>query len=563
MFVRHGDPLPHEWMARHPGWVRFPATLVPRPVPRQVVPGGAWGTAGMGEAVGGPTSRPVSVGTPVVRRRRVPSHRLPTGAGGMDTKGAIGAYRQASETVDRAASTYLASVAGSAGADGHEPTGRAAAVPDGHKGAAGRERHAHEPVHRLPAGEARDAGDLHATYLRLSKELDRAVSIYRMADPPTADQLRAIMPNAGDAADRCVGPLSDAMAAHGIATAAQRAAFLAQIALESEQLHRTEEDLNYTPYGITRAWPRLFPTDADAAPYAHNSEALSNRVYAGKIGNGDEASGDSFRYRGRGFMQVTGRANYRAGGFEDNPDAMAEPQNAADSAAKWWQNNGLDDRSARPDAVRCRDAHHQLGRSRCAEAMGDLPARSRRIRGSPMKRLAAAAAFLGALSAAQPSAADFSAGGPRMSESLCRAPETALLSCRISTKVVSIRAQPQSEQPQGERTPGEQAQGGAVYRFGRLGHIELGVTGLHYAEQGFSGGGETQIYADTPAHRTIVFEEIVRTAFGADGRHDPQADSGLFVQRGRTIVSSRPCTEAMTFSPLAEELIPQGDYVPH
>ena len=62
-------------------------------------------------------------------------------------------------------------------------------------------------------------------------------------------------------------------------------------------------------------------------------------MYARKIDNGNEASGDGFRYRGRGLIQVTGRANYRASGFEDNPDAMAEPQNAADSAAAWWKNN--------------------------------------------------------------------------------------------------------------------------------------------------------------------------------------------------------------------------------
>ena len=155
-----------------------------------------------------------------------------------------------------------------------------------------------------------------------------------------------------------------------------------------------------------------------------------------------------------------------------------------------------------------------------------------------------------------------------MSESLCRAPETALFSCRIGTKVVSICAPPQSERTPGEQTPdeqarGEQAQGGAVYRFGRRGHIELEVAGLHYAEQGFAGGGETQVYADTPTHRTIVFNEIMRTAFGEDGRHDPQADSGLFVQRGGKIVSNRTCTKAVTFSPLAEKLIPPGDYVPH
>ena len=179
-----------------------------------------------------------------------------------------------------------------------------------------------------------------------------------------------------------------------------------------------------------------------------------------------------------------------------------------------------------------------------------------------MKRLAAAA-FLAALAAAVPSAADWTAGGPQMSGSLCRVPETPLFSCKVGTRVVSICAPPQSEQAQGERTPGEPARSGAVYRFGRPGHIELELTGLHYAEQGFAGGGETQIHADTPTHRYIVYDSIVRTGFGPDGLHYPQAASGLVVQSGGKVVSNRACTEARTFSPLAEKLIPPGDYVPH
>ena len=170
-----------------------------------------------------------------------------------------------------------------------------------------------------------------------------------------------------------------------------------------------------------------------------------------------------------------------------------------------------------------------------------------------MRRLTAAAAFLAALAATHPSAADFPGGGPRMSESLCRVSETALFSCRIGTKVVSICAQHQSEQ----------AQGGAVYRFGRQGHVELEVAGLHRATDWFPGGGETQVYADTPTHRYIVYEAIVRTGFGPDGHNDPQAASGLVAQRGGTTVSNRTCTEALTFSPLAETLLPTGDYVPH
>ncbi len=157
----------------------------------------------------------------------------------------------------------------------------------------------------------------------------------------TADQLRAIMPNAGDQANRYAGALNEAMAAHGITTPAQRATFLAQVSVESGQLQGTAENLDYSAHRIAQVWPRRFPTDAAAAPYAHNPEALGNRTYAGRLGNGDEASGDGFRFRGRGLMQVTGRDAYRQQGFEANPDGMAEPRNAANSAATFWQDNGL------------------------------------------------------------------------------------------------------------------------------------------------------------------------------------------------------------------------------
>lgn len=77
----------------------------------------------------------------------------------------------------------------------------------------------------------------------------------------------------------------------------------------------------------------------------HNPEALANRVYAIRNGNGDEASGNGYRFRGRGFIQVTGRGTYRSVGFENNPEALSEPQTAADTAAMFWQNHGLNGRS--------------------------------------------------------------------------------------------------------------------------------------------------------------------------------------------------------------------------
>ena len=172
-----------------------------------------------------------------------------------------------------------------------------------------------------------------------------------------------------------------------------------------------------------------------------------------------------------------------------------------------------------------------------------------------MKYLAVAAAFVAALAAARPSAADWPGGdnAPRMSGSLCRVPEMALFTCKVDTRIVSICGQLRDGQ----------AQGGAIYRFGRRGHVELEVAGLHFAQHNFSGGGETQVYADTSTHRYTVYEAIVQTASGPGGLHAPQAVSGLLVQSGGEIVSSRACTEPMTFSPLAETLLPEGDYLLH
>lgn len=165
--------------------------------------------------------------------------------------------------------------------------------------------------------------------------------------PVTADQIRIIMPNAGTRADEYVGPLNSAMAAHGITTPEQRAAFLAQVAVESGDLRNTSENLSYSAARLTQVWPKRFPTIGSAKPYANDAEALGNRVYANRMGNGSEASGDGFKYKGRGLMQITGRDNYRKLGFENNPASLSEPVNAADTAAAFWRNSNLNERTER------------------------------------------------------------------------------------------------------------------------------------------------------------------------------------------------------------------------
>ncbi|HUG23535.1 LysM peptidoglycan-binding domain-containing protein [Piscinibacter sp.] len=174
----------------------------------------------------------------------------------------------------------------------------------------------------------------------------------------TADQLARIMPAAD--AERWVGPLNAAMAAHGIHTPQQQAAFLGQIGVESGQLRTVSENLNYSAQRLTQVWPKRFPTLESAQPYAHNPQALANHVYANRNGNGNEASGDGWKYRGGGLMQTTGRANYRAAGFEDNPQALREDATAADSAGRFWQDNGL---NARTDSSLSRSDYNGITRT--------------------------------------------------------------------------------------------------------------------------------------------------------------------------------------------------------
>ncbi len=170
-----------------------------------------------------------------------------------------------------------------------------------------------------------------------------------------------------------------------------------------------------------------------------------------------------------------------------------------------------------------------------------------------MKSSALAALLVAALTAVHSRAAP---AQPKAAKSLCEVSETILFTCQVKTKTVSICGQ---------------GQGRAIYRFGRPGRVELKATDLHLASQGFSGGGETQVYADTPTHRYIVYYMMVRTGFGADGHNDPKEMTGLVVQSEGQTISSRECALPKTYDPLSEVLdqqriqvfVPAGDYVPH
>lgn len=128
----------------------------------------------------------------------------------------------------------------------------------------------------------------------------------------------------------------------GIVTRTRMAAFVAQIAHESAQFTRLQENLNYSAERLTVVWPKRFPTLTSAQPYARNPEKLANKVYADRMGNGDEASGDGWRYRGRGPIQLTGKNNYLAAGITA-PDTLLIPAGGLNAAAWFWKSHGLNE----------------------------------------------------------------------------------------------------------------------------------------------------------------------------------------------------------------------------
>lgn len=119
--------------------------------------------------------------------------------------------------------------------------------------------------------------------------------------------------------------------------------FLGQVLHESAMLERLVENLSYSAERLLQVWPKRFPTGTDAAIYAHNPEALANKVYGGRLGN--TATGDGWRYRGRGLIQVTGRENYRKLGafmglpLEDQPELLEDLDNALLASIVWWERN--------------------------------------------------------------------------------------------------------------------------------------------------------------------------------------------------------------------------------
>lgn len=175
--------------------------------------------------------------------------------------------------------------------------------------------------------------------------------------PINEQQLLQILPKARPVAGIFLPAVNRAMARWKIDSRIRQAAFLAQVGHESGQLRNLEENLNYSAEALVRTWPSRF-TVQSAGAYARQPEKIANKAYGGRMGNGPEASGDGWRFRGRGLLQVTGRSNYREAGaglglpLEEEPELLEQAEHAAQSAAWWWVKRGLNEMA---DAGRIRD----------------------------------------------------------------------------------------------------------------------------------------------------------------------------------------------------------------
>ena len=139
-----------------------------------------------------------------------------------------------------------------------------------------------------------------------------------------------------------VPALNETFARWGIATPLQQAAFIGQCSHECGNFRILEENLNYRAATLMKLWPKRFPTLEVANEYAGQPKKIANKVYASRMGNRDEQSGDGYRFRGRGCIQLTGANGYFHAGkalgvdFWKEPELVATPKYAALTAGWFW-----------------------------------------------------------------------------------------------------------------------------------------------------------------------------------------------------------------------------------
>jgi putative chitinase len=160
----------------------------------------------------------------------------------------------------------------------------------------------------------------------------------------TAEKLKALK-----IGEQWLNPLNETFERYGIDTPIRQASFIGQCGHECAQFKILEENLNYRAETLMRIWPKRFPTLEIAKQFEKNPKKIANMVYANRMGNRDEASGDGYRFRGRGCLQTTGSANYfhagKALGVDliMEPDLLSTPKYAALAAGFFWNTHKLNE----------------------------------------------------------------------------------------------------------------------------------------------------------------------------------------------------------------------------
>ena len=171
----------------------------------------------------------------------------------------------------------------------------------------------------------------------------------------TLEQLQELLPN-NQYVEHWQEALEQLLPDYDINTPQRIAAFVAQCAHESGGFTTLKENLNYRAVTLRKVFPKYF-TEASAEAFAGKQEAIANRVYANRMGNGPEESGDGFRYCGRGLIQLTGKDNYQnfadsvEMAVEDVPEYLGTFEGAVQSACWFWENNNLNQWADKGDIV--------------------------------------------------------------------------------------------------------------------------------------------------------------------------------------------------------------------
>jgi putative chitinase len=150
----------------------------------------------------------------------------------------------------------------------------------------------------------------------------------------------------GHIPDAVIAMIPDTAAKFAINTPLRLAHFLAQCGHESGGFRATQENLNYSAKGLNGIFRKYFPTEAAAAAYARQPQKIASKVYGNRMGNGNEASGEGYKFRGRGYIQLTGKENYTAFGKSIGEDILSNPDVVSSkyallSAAWFFSKNGL------------------------------------------------------------------------------------------------------------------------------------------------------------------------------------------------------------------------------